>query len=120
MTYLPSPSCNGECSPDLDLLPLLYPLGWPIAASLILFAVLALRRRSGVGTAVGLGCGFWVLIWFLCLSLVPRYYSSAVLVIGVPIVAYGLAGALCELWSRWWDRRRSSSSPHGEVTGDSP
>ncbi|MEU0884976.1 hypothetical protein ABZ345_40825 [Lentzea sp. NPDC005914] len=85
-------------------MPLLYPLGWPIGACLVLLAVFVLRRRSGALPAVGLGCVFWVLIWVAFLCVAPRWRTS-VLVVCVPIVAYGLAGAISRLWSRRLDDR---------------
>lgn len=114
MAWPKCPTKGEPCELWPDVLTPVYATGWSIVwalvASLVVYLVFALRRRSGAWTVIEIGCGFWLLLWIGALLL--GLHRGDFAVVAVPIVAYGLAWAVARI--------RSSSSPHGEVTDESP
>jgi hypothetical protein len=93
----------------LDLVSPLHAIGWALVASLVVYLVFRLWIRADPWPVIGLGCGFWVLMWIA--AAVFGVLGGGFALIAVPVVAHGLAGAVTA---------GSRSRPHGEVTGKSP
>jgi hypothetical protein len=79
------------CAVEHVVIPTAYAIGWAIAGGLLLFALFKLLKSPGAGSAAGLGCLFWPIIafGFLLLGATTEYVG-----IGVPVVAFAMAGAL--------------------------
>ena len=90
-----SPYCLGPhdwgCGVESLVVPTAYAIGWAIAGGLLLFGLLKLVKSPGAGSAAGLGCLFWPFIAFGFLALGA---SGEFVGIGVPVVAFAMAGAL--------------------------
>ncbi|RDI31162.1 hypothetical protein [Lentzea flaviverrucosa] len=90
-----SPAClsvtDRRCGPEHLIFPTAYAIGWAIAGGLLLFAGLKLVKLPHAGSTAGLGCLLWpfAAFGFLLLGATRDYVG-----IGVPVVAFGLAGAL--------------------------
>jgi hypothetical protein len=112
VTYEALPGCQGPkgegCEMFLDLVTPLYAIGWAVVASLLVYLVSKLLGRAGAGPVVGLGCGFWILLWIVILTLGLGGGGAGLIL--VPIIAYGLA----------WAVVRPRSPAHGDVTRDPP
>jgi xanthosine utilization system XapX-like protein len=97
-----------------DVLTPAYAIGWSLlwafVASLLVFVVFQLTGRTGSDDAIALGCLVWVLLLIVCGVL--GMLRGDFVPVAVPLAAFGPAAVV--VW------RRSSSSPHGEVTGESP
>jgi hypothetical protein len=108
------PAKGDPCELWPDLVTPVHAIGWAIVwavvASLFVCLVFTLLGRTGAGTVIALGCGFWALSWIVVLLL--GLQGGGVALVAVPIVAYGVAGVVAG--------SRPRSSPHGEVTDDSP
>ena len=111
------PRCKekgGPCELFPDVITPMHAIGWSLlwafVASLLIFAVFQLTRRTGSDDAIALGCLFWVLLLILCGVL--GTLRGDVVPVAVPVLAFGPAAVV--IW------RRRSSRPHGEVTGKSP
>lgn len=111
------PDCpmKGEpCDMFPDVLTPAYAIGWSLlwafVASLLVFVVFQLTRRTGSDDAIALGCLCWVLLLILCGVL--GTLRGDFVPVAVPVVAFGPAAVV--IW-----RRRSSGSAHGEVSGKS-
>ena len=101
MTYEALPGCRGPkgdpCSGEYDIgasfMTPLHAIGWAIVACLLVYLVLKLWKRSDDALPViGLGCGFWVLLW-LAIGWLGMSGGGLGIVL-VPIMAFGLAWVL--------------------------
>jgi hypothetical protein len=116
VTYEAFPKCKEKGEPcfstgfDFDLTTPLHAIGWALVASLLVYVVFKLLRRTDAWPATGLGCLFWVLLWIVSFSAAAR--TGSFTPIGIPVLAYGIAAALVG--------SRPRSSARDEVTDDPP
>jgi hypothetical protein len=85
--------CSGDGHIDMGLTTPLHAIGWAVVACLLVYLVLKLWKRSDDALPViGLGCGFWLLLWLAIgwLGLSGGGFG----VVLVPIMAFGLAWAM--------------------------
>ncbi|MET8762060.1 hypothetical protein [Lentzea sp. NPDC004782] len=116
MTYEAFPKCKVKGEPcfsmgfDFDLTTPLHAIGWALVASLLVYVVFKLLRRTDAWPAMGLGCLFWVLLWIVTFA--AAAHTGTFAPIWVPILAYGMAAALVGT--------RSGTSTHGKATDEEP
>ncbi len=70
-----------------------------LAPMVLVVVVYALRKRTGAGKVIGLGCGFWMLFW-IAIGTFGLSGGGLGLVIAMPVVAYGLSAVIVERWTK--------------------
>lgn len=97
------PKCQMKGDPCISFAPdlsLLFEVAcWILAPIVLVVVVYALRKRTGAGMVIGLGCGFWVLFWIAVVTL-GLGGGGFGLVVAMPVLAYGLAAVIVERWTK--------------------